>query len=81
MRRKLVEEHRLQVTEQINRFYFRSIYFREPGGITFEIATDQPGFAIDEPVESLGQALKLPAFLESRRQEIEASLQPLETAA
>jgi glyoxalase family protein len=81
MRRKLVEEHRLQVTEQINRFYFRSIYFREPGGITFEIATDQPGFAIDEPVASLGQALKLPAFLESQRQEIEASLQPLEKVA
>jgi glyoxalase family protein len=81
MRRKLVEEHRLHVTEQIDRFYFRSMYFREPGGITFEIATDQPGFAIDEPVESLGQALKLPAFLESQRQEIEASLQPLENAA
>jgi glyoxalase family protein len=81
MRRKLVEDHRLQVTEQIDRFYFRSIYFREPGGIIFEIATDQPGFAIDEPVESLGRALKLPAFLESQRQEIVASLQPLESAA
>jgi glyoxalase family protein len=81
MRRKLVEDHHLQVTEQIDRFYFRSVYFREPGGIIFEIATDQPGFAIDEPVASLGQALKLPAFLESQRQEIEATLQPLEKAA
>jgi glyoxalase family protein len=81
MRRKLVEEHRLQVTEQIDRYYFRSMYFREPGGIIFEIATDQPGFAIDEPLDSLGQALKLPAFLESQRQEIEATLQPLEQAA
>lgn len=81
MRRKLVETHRLHVTEQIDRCYFRSIYFREPGGIIFEIATDQPGFAIDEPVESLGQALKLPPFLESQRQEIEATLQPLEQVA
>jgi glyoxalase family protein len=81
MRRKLVGEHRVQVTEQIDRNYFRSMYFREPGGIIFEIATDQPGFAIDEPLNSLGQALKLPSFLESQRQEIEASLQPLEQAA
>jgi glyoxalase family protein len=81
MRRKLVEEHRVQVTEQIDRNYFRSMYFREPGGIIFEIATDQPGFGIDEPLDSLGQSLKLPAFLESQRQEIEASLQPLEQAA
>jgi glyoxalase family protein len=81
MRRKLVAEHRVQVTEQIDRNYFRSMYFREPGGIIFEIATDQPGFGIDEPLDSLGQALKLPAFLESQRQEIEASLQPLEQAA
>lgn len=81
MRRKLVEGHRLHVTEQIDRNYFRSIYFREPGGVIFEIATDEPGFAIDETVATLGQALKLPAFLESQRQEIEASLQPLEQAA
>lgn len=81
MRRKLVEGHRLHATEQIDRNYFRSIYFREPGGVIFEIATDEPGFAIDEPVASLGQALKLPAFLESQRQEIEAILQPLEQAA
>ena len=67
MRRKLVENHGIQATEQIDRNYFRSIYFREPGGIIFEIATDQPGFAIDEPVASLGQSLMLPPFLEGQR--------------
>lgn len=81
MRKKLVESHRIHATEQMDRNYFRSIYFREPGGVIFEIATDQPGFAIDEPVASLGQALKLPAFLEAQRPEIEAMLQPLEQAA
>ena len=81
MRNKLVANHRIQATEQMDRNYFRSIYFREPGGIIFEIATDQPGFAIDEPVASLGQALKLPSFLEGQRKEIEAILQPLEQAA
>ena len=81
MRRKLVENHGLQATEQIDRNYFRSIYFREPGGIIFEIATDQPGFAIDEPVASLGQSLMLPPFLEGQRKAIEAKLQPLENAA
>ena len=60
--------------EQLDRQYFRSIYFREPGGIIFEIATDAPGFAVDEPVETLGQQLKLPAFLEPRRSQIEAVL-------
>jgi glyoxalase family protein len=76
--------HGLRPTEQLDRNYFRSVYFREPGGILFEIATDAPGFAIDEPVESLGRALKLPPFLESRRREIEAALppiEPIETAA
>lgn len=81
MRKKLVENHRIQATEQMDRNYFRSIYFREPGGVIFEIATDQPGFAVDEPVATLGQALKLPAFLEGQRKEIEAVLQPLEKAA
>ena len=50
----------------------RSVYFREPGGILFEIATDNPGFAVDEAVESFGRELKLPPFLEPRRKEIEA---------
>lgn len=78
MRRKLVESHHLQVTEQIDRNYFRSIYFRDPGGVIFEIATDQPGFSIDEPVAKLGQTLQLPPFLEGRRAQIEARLEPLE---
>ncbi|MBA2125910.1 ring-cleaving dioxygenase [Hyphomicrobium methylovorum] len=77
MRRKLVDELHIQVTEQIDRNYFRSMYFREPGGIIFEIATDAPGFAIDEAQSELGTELKLPAFLEKRRDEIEARLQPL----
>ena len=62
------------VTPQIDRDYFHSIYFREPGGVLFEIATDPPGFAVDESPEKLGQSLKLPKWLESRRFEIEALL-------
>jgi glyoxalase family protein len=62
---------------EIDRFYFRSLYFREPNGILFEIATDGPGFATDEPLEALGQKLALPPFLEPRRREIEAGLKPL----
>jgi glyoxalase family protein len=61
----------------IDRFYFRSLYFREPHGILFEIATDGPGFATDEPMETLGEKLALPPFLEPRRAEIEAGLKPL----
>jgi glyoxalase family protein len=61
----------------IDRFYFRSLYFREPGGVLFEIATDGPGFAADEPVAELGRKLSLPPFLEARRKEIEARLKPL----
>ena len=63
----------------VNRFYFRSLYFREPNGILFEIATDEPGFSADEPMDSLGERLALPPFLESRRSEIEAGLKPLKT--
>ena len=62
---------------EIDRFYFRSLYFREPNGILFEIATDGPGFATDEPMASLGEKLALPPFLESRRAEIEAGLKPI----
>ncbi len=65
------------VTEVRDRSYFHSIYFREPGGVLFEIATATPGFAIDEPVEKLGEALKLPGWLEPRRTEIEAVLPAL----
>jgi glyoxalase family protein len=80
MARKLTQTHGLQVTEQRDRQYFRSVYYYEPGGILFEIATDEPGFAIDEPVASLGQSLKLPPFLEPRRGIIEGMLPALETA-
>ena len=62
---------------EIDRFYFRSLYFREPNGILFEIATDGPGFATDEPMETLGERLALPPFLEGRRAEIEAGLKPI----
>ena len=63
---------------EIDRFYFRSLYFREPNGILFEIATDGPGFATDEPMDALGEKLALPPFLESRRAAIEAGLKPLD---
>jgi glyoxalase family protein len=62
---------------EIDRFYFRSLYFREPNGILFEIATDGPGFATDEPMATLGERLALPPFLEPRRAEIEAGLKPI----
>jgi glyoxalase family protein len=77
MARKVLENHGLQHTPQLDRQYFRSVYFKEPGGVLFEIATDAPGFAVDEPVASLGKELKLPPFLEPRRKEIEATLPPL----
>lgn len=78
MAKRLAENHGLHTTEQKDRNYFRSVYFREPGGILFEIATDDPGFAADEPANSLGQVLKLPAFLEPRRAQIEAVLPELD---
>ena len=62
---------------EVDRFYFRSLYFREPNGILFEIATDGPGFATDEPMATLGEKLALPPFLEPRRAEIEAGLKPI----
>lgn len=77
MRRKLVDAHRLHVTEQIDRFYFRSLYFRSPGGVLFEIATDEPGFTVDEPKDKLGEKLVLPPKLERQRAWIEANLVPL----
>ncbi len=61
----------------VDRYYFKSLYFREPNGILFELATDEPGFAVDEPMETLGERLALPPFLEGRRKEIEAGLKPL----
>jgi glyoxalase family protein len=62
----------------VDRFYFRSLYFREPNGILFEIATDGPGFASDEPMEHLGEKLSLPPFLEPHRKQIEAELKPIQ---
>ncbi len=66
-----------QTTEIIDRFYFQCFYFRESNGIMFELATDGPGFTVDCPVESLGQKLELPPFLEKHRKEIESQLTPL----
>ena len=66
------------VTDVLDRSYFHSIYFREHGGVLFELATDTPGFAIDEPVDALGEVLKLPPWYESNRAAIEESLAPLE---
>ncbi len=66
-------------TEVRDRQYFRSIYFREPGGVLFEIATDTPGFTKDEPLENLGQDLKLPPWFEQNRREIERRLPELES--
>jgi len=65
------------VTPVIDRFYFHSVYFREPGGVLFEIATDGPGFATDEDPAHLGESLALPPFLEPHRQEIEENLRPI----
>ncbi len=70
-------EKSLHVTPVQDRSYFRSIYFREPGGVLFELATDPPGFGIDEPAESLGEALRLPPWLEKHRAELEKRLPQL----
>jgi glyoxalase family protein len=70
-------EARIPSSGPVDRFYFRSLYFRDPNGILFEIATDGPGFTADEPLETLGESLSLPPFLEHRRQAIESALKPL----
>jgi glyoxalase family protein len=64
----------LDITPKIDRDYFFSLYFREPGGVLFEIATDNPGFTVDEPLSSLGSALKLPKQYENYRSQIEQTL-------
>jgi glyoxalase family protein len=79
--RERVARAGLSVTPVIDRFYFRSIYFREPGGALYEIATDGPGFDADESIDTLGERLALPPFLEGRRAEIEAGLRPIEAPA
>jgi glyoxalase family protein len=68
----------VRVTEIFDRQYFKSIYFREPGGVLFEIATDAPGFAVDEPLLELGRHLKLPPWLEPSREQIAGALPPLQ---
>lgn len=73
LREELIR-HGLAVTEVLDRCYFRSIYFREPGGILFELATTKPGFTIDEDLDLLGSSLKLPPWEEQHREEIEAVL-------
>src|SRR5437588_5414729 len=75
--REQLVEHGLHVTPVIDRLYFHSIYFREPGGILFEIATEGPGFTSHEPVEQLGENLKLPPQYEEHRAEIEHALPPI----
>lgn len=68
----------VRTSGKIDRYYFRSLYFREPSGILFEIATDDPGFAVDENMATLGEELALPPFLEPRRAAIEAGLKPID---
>jgi glyoxalase family protein len=70
-------EYGMATSGPVDRFYFRSLYFREPNGILFELATDEPGFTADETLETLGEKLSLPPFLEARRSEIQAGLKPL----
>jgi glyoxalase family protein len=76
--RERVADAALHPTPIIDRFYFRSVYFREPSGVLFEIATIGPGFAVDEPAEHLGEELALPPFLEDMREQIEPILTPIE---
>ncbi len=72
-----LERLRIASSGPVDRFYFRSLYTREPNGILYEIATDGPGFAMDEPLEALGERLSLPPFLEPQRSAIERNLKPL----
>jgi len=74
---KHLSDLRVPNSGEVNRYYFRSIYFREPSEILFELATDGPGFAVDEEASTLGTRLALPPFLEPRRAEIEGNLKPL----
>lgn len=77
--REALRDAGIDVTPVRDRQYFRSIYFREPGGVLFEIATDPPGMLIDEPLETLGTELRLPPWYESARERIEAALPPITT--
>ena len=80
LRKRIVQKAHLNPTPVIDRTYFHSVYFREPGGILFEIATDPPGFAIDEKPEDLGKQLKLPQWLEPERGKLEQLLPPVKTS-
>jgi glyoxalase family protein len=73
-----LKENRLPNSGKVERYYFKALYFREPNGILFELSTDTPGFATDEPMETMGLKLALPPFLEPRRKEIEEKLRPLD---
>jgi len=75
--RETIRDLQYDVTPVIDRTYFHSIYFREPGGVLFEIATDPPGFAVDEPADRIGSSLVLPLWLEGERQELERILPPV----
>ena len=75
--RNMLSKFPLNVTPVLDRVYFHSIYFREPGGVLFELATDPPGFTFDEPIEHLGESLKLPPWLESYPSEIAGMLPPI----
>jgi glyoxalase family protein len=75
--RQRVAEHGAHPTQVIDRHYFKSIYFREPSGVLFELATPSPGFTIDEPLETLGEKLSIPPRLEELRPQIEATVKPL----
>jgi glyoxalase family protein len=75
--REILASAGLRPTQQIDRFWFKSVYYREPGGVLFELATDGPGFDRDEDMEHLGEQLILPPWLETQRQEIESGLVPL----
>jgi len=74
---KKIESAGLSTSGYVDRYYFHSIYFREPGGVLFEIATDGPGMHVDEDMNHLGERLSIPPFLENQRAEIEAGLKPL----
>jgi glyoxalase family protein len=75
--REEISAHGFEITPVLDRQYFRSVYFREPGGVLFEIATDPPGFTVDEDEEHLGENLKLPPWLEKDREHIEQVLPPI----
>ena len=79
--RERIESAGRQPTPVIDRFWFHSVYFREPGGVLFELATDGPGFAVDEDPAHLGESLVLPPWLESYREKIESVLPPLQVPA